>query len=403
MRKNFIELLKRTQQRQVDAREGIEPAPHAVSSALPPSVDAAVKAPASLTAAAPVVPPGVAASATFETESASSGGSGGYGSDSGGDGLKLLSVPPGLANDDNSCYINALLRTLWLSCPLRSLLKSTPAGMDLMLVLHDTLIRMDDYDLTNLEPECFTGALRKAAAERPGCPFKVDGEQQDVAEALEVVFDISGNLFDPLFGATLENLNTCLQCRNTSGPSSDKLGQLLKVAMPKKALKRKRSAEKKSVYNLLFDDYMKEEEIDCSCSICGAQKASKSGKFSSLPKLLVVSLKRFDNDHTKNSEQVAIEPFFELSGQMYVLYAIILHLGESTTRGHFVTYGTTATEAVKDQASETAEAEWRKYNDEHVSSIMSRVDLMLELDNNDDSTTPYILWYCSATTSEGTG
>ncbi|KAF9114760.1 Ubiquitin carboxyl-terminal hydrolase 35 [Mortierella sp. AM989] len=125
----------------------------------------------------------------------------------------------------------------------------------------------------------------------------------------------------------------------------------------------------------------------------------------SLPTNLIISLNRFEFDVQRSrrvkintpiflteSIQIKIKDGHEL--QVYNLYAVVIHTGESANHGHYYTY---AKDSVSEERSPNGE-QWLLYNDTSVT--ISSFEAMQQALVTSRSDTPYMLFFRK---SEGKG
>jgi ubiquitin C-terminal hydrolase len=93
----------------------------------------------------------------------------------------------------------------------------------------------------------------------------------------------------------------------------------------------------------LLESFAKSEEVTYNCERCESQKAVIHHEFSSLPKTLLLHIKRFGTSFVKRKDaldiplcldQVSVSPIFQT--KKYKLIGFISHLGSSMAKGHYI-------------------------------------------------------------------
>lgn len=184
--------------------------------------------------------------------------------------------------------------------------------------------------------------------ERLSDQFK-KGTQQDCSEFLLSLFNNveKPSILSEIFEFYTERVIHCEQCRNTS------LGHLEPQTILECPI-----FETTSTLADCLSNYFKKESptgIDAlSCNKCIAkQNVDAQTDMCTMPKDLLISLKRFKaNGQAKLHSEVIYPELLHFGEWLYRLSAVIIHLGEDMTSGHYICY-------VKDEFTN----EWFKADD----------------------------------------
>ena len=184
------------------------------------------------------------------------------------------------------------------------------------------------------------------------------------------------SLVHQIFGGRMRTVYKCSNCASES--IHDETFTELHLAIP--------SDEKGLNMTLLIEHYLKpellQEDNKYDCDKCRShQDAEKTVTILEGPEYLLCTLVRFKYDRNLNRKSkvftdVDYELQVELTGEVYELYAVVIHSGYSSDGGHYYTY---ARELFDDhvlegggedeEAEEGGEAEedWFMFNDSKVS------------------------------------
>ena len=175
------------------------------------------------------------------------------------------------------------------------------------------------------------------------------------------------------YGGTTVDLIKCTECGNVS--NNEVVYDTLELTLP--------VIEGNYVHQLL-NDHFKEEKFDddvkLSCDKCQQKYTPiKKTVFKTVPRVLICTLKRFDDFGRKKKEKVIPDKNIELNtitGEYkFKLQSIIYHVGNTITSGHYVTL------------INKENGKWYIYNDEDVKEYD---DVDLTKINSSDS---YVLIY----------
>ena len=128
-----------------------------------------------------------------------------------------------------------------------------------------------------------------------------------------------------LFGQTMETI----YCKNKNcnaadnRPSSDVVILTLRLVSP--------------TLSMCLDNYLGLDEIERNCPHCGCKQATQATNFSQDPEILLIQLKRFDNQGNKISRDVSVPSELNLpSGTLYKIVGSCQHSGQTVHSGHYV-------------------------------------------------------------------
>ncbi|XP_034535470.1 ubiquitin carboxyl-terminal hydrolase 37-like [Notolabrus celidotus] len=115
----------------------------------------------------------------------------------------------------------------------------------------------------------------------------------------------------------------------------------------------------------MLEDYLKETDLEYRCE-CGANMSGQRSSFATMPKALVLHLKRIRYDSSYQLEKVRdpVDLFRELvipskeGGSCYSLVSAISHIGAGAGSGHYISDGVDLDVPVEDP-----EDRWFTYND----------------------------------------
>ncbi len=253
---------------------------------------------------------------------------------------KSCLVNKGNINGSGSdCFIDASCQALYHSPSFREFIDQTPKGQSATL---DLLREHFNIIEKSAEPISISGTenyFRSKICDSLGNSDMKNG-QHDAQEFINLVFnkikeevagncDISGK-FKKLFSTTSRIVTKC-----TSGhsgiPQLEDSG-MLQLVLPLQQTNLTRCVEKVQAK----EDLLGVEQYDC----IGCKKkvdAEKTTTFTSLPRLLILHLSRFNNDLTKNTNDVLLPHELMVAGEKYQSKAVVNHLG-GYGNGHYTAY-----------------------------------------------------------------
>ncbi|CAK6960786.1 ubiquitin carboxyl-terminal hydrolase 37-like [Scomber scombrus] len=139
----------------------------------------------------------------------------------------------------------------------------------------------------------------------------------------------------------------------------------------------------------MLQDYLMETDIDFRCD-CGAKKSGQQSTFATLPKILMLQLKRFKYTRSLRLEKLhdAVVLFRELMvtsrgvDGWYSLVSVVSHLGMKGQQGHYVSDGVHPDAGLDDPADR-----WLHYSDAQVTEVKG--DFVCDLHRGN----AYVLFY----------
>lgn len=314
-------------------------------------------------------------------------------------------VPKGLINLGNTCYMNAVIQSLYSLGAIRNFALNCQHGKSLSCSLSE-LFRDMKTSTSPISPANFKYAFSRYQSKFTGynqqdaqefLRYLINGihEESNLApkrprrspiaartprtaseawtQYREIVDD--SPLVDLVVGQLCSTI-VCSVCQNKSNcwdPFWD-------LSLP---LSRRRYSCRLSE---VIDDFTAKETLDSDerpiCETC--KKATRSSKQISvcrLPRVLILHLKRFTNDGYKlTSPEVMIDKTLNFDGITYQLSACISHHGHSSSSGHYTSH-------CKYSSS------WYHFNDDRVKDVTATFD-------GAKLTDAYVLFYTQQSSSD---
>ncbi|CAF0868812.1 unnamed protein product [Adineta ricciae] len=293
----------------------------------------------------------------------------------------LQSIPCGLENLGNTCYLNVILQIFAHTPPLmRWILNDKHHETCLnyencfLCIFQQTLHAMDRISKQD-HNRFYPPTLLRSQLEKLSIEF-AENTQQDSNELLIKLLDHtaqSSSIFYEIFNFQTRCVVCCGVCHNLSDRIESQT--ILQCAIP--------LSNTSSRLIDCLNDYFKKEFLTgdnaYECSSCQKkQKATRETKVHSLPQILPISLKRFGaNGHAKLLNNVLYDEVLHLGQwlsedcraktvdkeKVYYLYGLIIHCGNDMESGHYICY-------IKDESTN----KWYEANDKSIKLIENVID-----------------------------
>ena len=269
----------------------------------------------------------------------------------------------GLTNLGNSCYFNAVMQCIRHCTELTSIILSIPnpvPGGETIRALQN-YFQVMSHPSTNkfFNPKRLLAAVMNIPACREA-QIGVGNTQEDPSELLTHLFSYLHHTLPQtahLYTMTVQSSLICPNCEYTSEQGEIKFQLSLNIpdVLPE--------AQESYELTTLVDNYKKIYMLDdYKCDRCKARNPTpKKLLLNNFPLFFVVQLMRFTSlqekikhhvkfNQTLSTEAVSIPGAHQ---NMYSLFGIIVHFGETVASGHYMSY-------IKTQSG------WREFNDEVV-------------------------------------
>ncbi|XP_053712292.1 ubiquitin carboxyl-terminal hydrolase 37-like isoform X3 [Synchiropus splendidus] len=279
----------------------------------------------------------------------------------------------GFPNPGNYCYINATLQSL---LTLVDFVRDIRGQKSDSTVIRTFMNIQACHNADNQLKSRLLVAFKHAVAEE--APEFKNNTQKDAHEFLVAVMEHMMHLQafqDSLLFQMVSN-RMCTSC--ATGSYKEEAFTHISLNL---------SSGGKTVRQLLRDFMM--TQLDYCCQ-CGSQEANQQYSFVTLPKVLVLHLKRFkytgDQSLSKITEPISLQKDLlvpsDKGGGKYYLVSIISHIGPGASRGHYISDGVNPYAPPTDPSDS-----WLTYND----LVVSRTSCKSVCEQRQE--TAYILFY----------
>lgn len=294
----------------------------------------------------------------------------------------------GLVNQVNTCYLNSLIHTLFMTLEFRhrilslklNIKQSEPKDKNLLLQLQKLFVQ-----LITAKQSVKTLDLTKTF----DWSYKSLHSQQDIQEFcrifLEAIETCSGLTFvRDLFEGELCSSIKCLECNQESNVKCFFMDIQLPISIEESGLK---LINVQLILSKFLGIDMLKDENRYACKNCKklVEYSTKQYIFYKLPKILVIQLNRLSYDRklqkkVKLSNPIEVNDYINLISKeneeyCYKLYSVISHIGTAES-GHYITY-----------LFSFEKCKWFLFNDEVITEIS--FDKVVE----DTKTNAYLLFY----------
>ena len=237
----------------------------------------------------------------------------------------------GIQNFNNTCYLASFLQALFLTSAFTAELfkkANGPLPEALRLVFARLLLSTHPH----IEISDFLRVLP---------PSFRSGEQQDATESGRWLLDAVGDELASFFAGKLIHKTECQTCHNVTERMEPFVDLVLSVPREVDTFG-KRVTVQSLLLNFLAPEFLKGPN-QYMCEKCGGKRDAKRWtEIAKAPSHLILVLNRFSYDPKlgdyKKERTVVSDCFTTSAGNLnFELYAGVLHEGETSTKGHYIT------------------------------------------------------------------
>jgi ubiquitin C-terminal hydrolase len=241
----------------------------------------------------------------------------------------------GLNNYGDSCYVNAIIQTLY-ACYEREpdFCKNSVAGNTLLTALCETFTQMDAKSYLDEVP--FTDELKARGEKNGGAMPCYNSNQEDAGELFRTFVggqDVFKSRVDKLFSIETQETAKCFIC----GRETVRLVNDTHIAV---------SIESDNLNDCILDYKRGGREQNCENPSCLGKDDlyhTTYSLFTDVSKFLVIQLKRFAYDYAtekthKIKSFVKFDDTLRIDGLKFALFAVVNHIGKAVKCGHYTTY-----------------------------------------------------------------
>ena len=295
----------------------------------------------------------------------------------------------GLYNQGNTCYLNSLIQTLFMTPEFRKIILNFEYNSKIHVEKKDCIPYQLSKLFARLQLKYRNSEETKNLTKSFQWFHNEENEQSDIQELIHILFDaLNNNEIYNLFQGDLENIIKCTECENESIHQE----KFIDLSIPVKNNNKKIESLKQSLEQFFSIEELKDDNL-YQCDKCNKKViGEKYIKIKKIPKILMLALNRFEYDYIHqmkkkiNTKFDFDEKINEINGINinYYLYSIIVHCG-SAMGGHYYSL-----------IKSFEDNKWYKFDDNFVFEISNFEEFKNQISGNDSNlndNTSYILFY----------